>query len=412
MSVKNPELLEKIKLFSEFLSMSKVMYNLRYLGTFTEFKEIYAVERTKHKDENSSDIVARVLHHGIEENLISKENLDELLFQLIEDSLMNAFLYRLSSSAPADAEAVKNSLSLPTEITIIDNVYSDSNKDFIVCGYRIVKNINKVENVRILMIDKKPVDIFRKNESNTKVVFPTIVELDYRHQLLHVRTREVDNILNTEGKISKMSERIENTLNFIISLNTSVSYRELSSFKTSLFLLEENLLKDKRKLAYQKVDELSSEIKDFTDVITKKINPPTTEIMPEDYIRSGVLSIAATTLSDNTVGEVIGIKFRNNNEQREYAEVTIKDTGNRCISTSNLYWINLSVLLNVEKVEYLKIVPYLESGSSIVNLEFALDTANIKLLKRRDENGDTPNQHKYDDVIEFIIPFINASNKL
>lgn len=67
-------------------------------------------------------------------------------------------------------------------------------------------------------------------------------------------------------------------------------------------------------------------------------------------------------MNANELGDVIGIKFHDTqNKDGKYAEITIKDSGNKCISTSNLYWLNLSVLQNTKEVEFLKIITQVPS---------------------------------------------------
>lgn len=199
----------------------------------------------------------------------------------------------------------------------------------------------------------------------------------------------IDNLVGESEKVSTMSGRIESTLNFLSSFKPAVQYTEITNFKSSLYLLEEHLLSEKRNVAYKQLEEFENEIEDFTAKVCNKFNPPTDhEIPPREYINSGVLSDIATALEKNVLGDVVGISFRNSqSEERKYAEITIKDTGNKCISTSNLYWLNLSVLQSTKSVEFLKIVPQLESGAAIVNLEFSYDTANIRLLQRTTYDG-------------------------
>lgn len=76
---------------------------------------------------------------------------------------------------------------------------------------------------------------------------------------------------------------------------------------------------------------------------------------------------------------------------------------------SQSYWLNLPVLQNQKKVEFLKIAKRFENGLVIANLEFSLDTCNIKLLQRGDPEDRTkrkPSQEKYDDLINYIMNFL------
>ncbi len=60
-------------------------------------------------------------------------------------------------------------------------------------------------------------------------------------------------------------------------------------------------------------------------------------------------------------------------------------------------------------VEFLKIAKTFESGVVVANLEFSLDTANIRLLQRSSyDNAEhkKPTQEKYDDLISYLQYFL------
>ncbi|NWQ40394.1 hypothetical protein MLOOGBEN_06735 [Bacillus sp. EB106-08-02-XG196] len=415
MKKNNSEYLQKVLLFNQYLKKYLVADKLEYINKFPNFNQIYTSFRQEDDKADTAVIVARSLIYGLENEIISEYDLDEILFLILEDSLFNTYLFNLNSvplneAKQLDIEYLLNSWKIPREHRIINNIDAKTIRDYVICGYRIADDENGIESLRVLLLDSKIINIQQKNEETKEVVFPTIVEIDFRRQLLHIRLRDVDNIVGESEKVSTMSGRIENTLNFISSLKPDIQYSEIDNFKTSLYNLEEYLLNEKRNQAYVKLEEFDSEIEIFTNAVCEKFNPPAShEITPREYINTGVLSIIATTLNRNELGDVVGIKFRDTqSEDRKYAEITIKDTGNKCISTSNLYWLNLSVLQNTKAIEFLKIITQVESGAVVVNMEFSLDTANIRLLQRSavEESGARPSQEKYDEIIDFIKPFI------
>ncbi|MEC1155522.1 hypothetical protein [Cytobacillus horneckiae] len=414
--VKHDNLLKNLSLFHQYLKKYIVQEKLeKYIKKFPTFSEVYASYRSDSVKDDTSIIVTKTLVHGVEEGLITEYDLDELLFLIFEDSLFNSHLYKLTSSSfdyiNSDfAKSLFKSWRIPTEHRILNNINKEISKDFVICGYRVEDNLEGLESVRLLLLDSTPLEFYYKNEGNKDAIFPTIVEIDFRRKLLHIRLKDVDNIADANEKRSTMSGRIANTLNFISSFNPKIQFEEIKNFKSSLYHLEEHLLSQKRDLAYSKLEDFNKEIDIFTDKVSKKFNPPSSnEITPKEYISTGVLSIIATTLSGNDIGDVVGIRFRDTQNEKKYAEITIKDTGNMCISTSNLYWLNLSVLQSTKSVEFLKIIPQLDNGSAIVNLEFSLETANVKLHQRthlEGTDGIRPSQEKYDDVINYLMQFI------
>ncbi|MCZ0872736.1 hypothetical protein [Peribacillus sp. AS_2] len=418
--MKNPsqEMVKKILLFHPYLKKSAVQSKLNgYIKKFPNFNEIYASIRIDNKKDDTAEVIAKTLLFGIENDLLDEYDLDELLFLILEDSLFNSYLFHLNFNTDnlidkRSIEELLSSWNIPAQHKILNNINSETNKDFIICGYRIAEDAKGLDSLRILLLDSETRNTYFKNEDSKEIAFPTILEIDFRRKLLHIRLRDVDNLVGDSEKVSTMSGRIKSTLNFLSSFKPAVQYREITNFKSSLFLLEENLLSEKRNLAYKRLEEFEKEIEDFTTKVCNKFNPSTDhKILPREYINTGVLSIIATTLDKNEFGDVVGIRFRNSqNDEKKYAEITIKDTGNKCISTSNLYWLNLSVLQSTQSVEFLKIIPQLESGAAIVNLEFSYDTANIRILQRTTYDGTEgirPTQEKYDEVIDFIKPFLN-----
>lgn len=81
-----------------------------------------------------------------------------------------------------------------------------------------------------------------KNEDTRKAIYPKLVEIDFRRQLLHIRLRDVDNIVGAPEIRGTMSGRINNTLKFISTLRPALNFSNISEFKSSLYTLEEYLL--------------------------------------------------------------------------------------------------------------------------------------------------------------------------
>lgn len=418
----NTENLSKnLLLFHQYLRKNIVLDKLKNnMNRFPEFSKIYSKIKPKGSQMESSEAVVKTLVYGIKENLMSTSDLDELLFLILEDSLFNSFLFKLKGTSEiidVDINTLLKNWNIPAVNKILNNVQTkSSSKQFVICGYRKGLDGSKLESLRLLLLDSEILTYANKNEDPKKTIYPTIVEFDFRRQLLHIRLRDVDNIVNAPETRGTMSGRIENTLNFISSFKPELNFSKITNFKSSLYRLEEHLLSEKRDSAYVKLEEFNKEIDIFTETVCNKFNPPSNlAITPKDYISTGVLCIVATTLQANELGDVIGIRFRDtekkdDNERKDgnYAEITIKDSGDKCISTSNLYWLNLSVLQNAKEVEFLKIVTQVPSeGVAVANLEFSLDTANIRLLQRNKQEGAKPTQEKYDDVLDFINKFIN-----
>lgn len=416
----NTENLSKnLLLFHQYLRKNIVLDKFKNnMNKFPEFSKVYSTIKPKGSQMDSSEAVVNTLVYGIKENLISTSDLDELLFLILEDSLFNSFLFKLKGISEIKDIKISNLLNhwkIPAVNEILNNVQSKSPKDFVICGYRKALDGSKLESLRLLLLDSEILTYANKNEDPKKTIYPTIVEIDFRRQLLHIRLRDVDNIVNAPETRGTMSGRIENTLNFISSFKPALNFSKITNFKSSLYRLEEHLLSEKRDSAYGKLEEFNKEIDTFTKDVCEKFNPPSNlAITPKEYISTGVLCIVATTLQANELGDVIGIRFRDTEKKDaiekkdgKYAEITIKDSGDKCISTSNLYWLNLSVLQNAQEVEFLKIVTQVPSdGVAVANLEFSLDTANIRLLQRNKQDGAKPTQEKYDDVLDFIKKFI------
>ncbi|OEH53134.1 hypothetical protein AQ616_17800 [Oceanobacillus sp. E9] len=418
MKIKKKEYLNELLLFHPYLKKKDVNSKLQFISKYPDFNKIYTEIRENNKNANTSTIIAKTLQRGIDDSSLTIKDIDELLFLLIEDSLFNSFLYKLDNEELSSLENNgKNKLfkdwKLPNNNEILSNLnLQNQTSDFVICGYREQTNEKRIESLRILLLDTNNVKIYESEQTYKDTAFPTIVEIDFLRNLLHIRLKDVDNIINNEEKISTMSGRILNTLNFIDSFKPNITYSKFNKFRESLFKLEENLLHKKRNSAYKKLETFNKEIVQFSKEVEEKFSPPTnSEINTKEYISNGVLSVIATTLSNNEIGDIVGIKFRNNNENdsdKKYAEITINDKGFKCISTNNLYWLNLPVLLNRKKIEFLKVSKNLANGIVIANLEFVNETANVRILQKssHDNPGKKATQEKYDDFINYLNPFL------
>lgn len=410
-------LLEKLLLFYPYLKKGHTEEKLNnYIQKFHNFNKVYREIKDKNPDEDYRYVVAKTLIFGLQQEEIDEFDLDNLLFLLLEDSLFNAYLFKLKDVTRklSTAKNLLDSWKIPRDRKILNNVDKKHPHDFVICGYRAEETEGAIETLRLLLLDSKRITVRSKNSDAKEIIYPTFVEIDFRRALLHVRVRDVDNIIDESEEFSTMSGRIDNTLKFLDYFQPEIHYEKFDHFRKNLFELEEHLLKDKRNLAQEKLYTFSSEVDHFTDLVCKKFTPPKAEITPEKHIQNGVLSIIATTLNANELGDIFGIKFRNgkkDNDQK-YAEITIRDNGYKCISSNNLYWLNLPVLQNKKAIELLQIVKTLDNGTVIANLEFSLDTANIKLHQKgsKEFNGDhKPSQEKYDDFINFILDFIKKN---
>ncbi|EMN7731510.1 hypothetical protein WB980_004916 [Bacillus cereus] len=415
---------EKLTLFHPYFQKKTIQKKLKFYNIFPDFDQVYNELRQENKDkqnsnESTSDYIIKALVYGVEHKIITESDLDDILFSLLEDSLLNAYLFKLNTSSfnlkqSNFSQQLLQSWNIPKQPKILSNIDNpDPHKNFTICGYRKIEG-EQIELLRMLLLDTKILDTSYKRNESRQIIFPTIVDIDFSNELLHIRLRDVDNIVKESPEFSTMSGRIENTLNFLDHFKPRILYTPISNFKNKLFDLEERLLVNKRTMVTEKLSEFTTEIDDFTKVICKKYSVPTNnDIAPRDYISNGVMSIIASTLNDSDLGDVVGIKFRNARFEKDlnYAEIKIMDNGDKCISTNNLYWLNLPVLLKRRAIEYLKIQKTLPSGFATVHLEYSLDTANIKILqksKKKTNENKQPTQEKYDDFIKFILPIIKS----
>lgn len=412
------KILENLTYFKQFITKTGVREKLSYLKIFPEFEAFYTQIKIESSEERPAWVTTCLtLVKGIEENLLSKQNIDEILFRLIEDNLLNSFLYKIDSHSISlhdtdVAPAILEAWGAPSENKLLNNVVSqESSMKYKICGFRISTDRT---NIRLLLLDEGYVKHHPKNQDASHVVYPTLIEFDFEKNLTHIRIKDIENISSDIEDVRTVKGRVSNLLEFISKLSPSIKLSEFTNFRESLFLIEESLLVEKRDQAEQLVKNFNANIQDFTELVIKTFNPPALQdvLSPIEYISSAVLSIVSTTIKNSELGDIVGIRFRNHRDHNDlkYAEIHIVDRDFKCISSNELYWINLPVLKSERKVEHLKIGKSFESGFAIFTLDFSLDTANIRLLKRSshpdEEIQRQPSDQKYLDVVEFIYPFI------
>ncbi|MBU7318216.1 hypothetical protein [Paenibacillus oleatilyticus] len=412
------KLLENLTYFKQFITKTGVREKLSYLKIFPEFEAFYTQIKIESSEERPAWVTTCLtLVKGIEENLLSKQNIDEILFRLIEDNLLNSFLYKIDSHNISlhdidAAPAILKAWGAPSENELLNNVVSqESSMKYKICGFRISTDRT---NIRLLLLDEGYVKHQPKNQDASHVVYPTLIEFDFEKNLTHIRIKDIENISSDIEEVRTVKGRVSNLLEFISKLSPSIKLSEFTNFRESLFLIEESLLVEKRDQAEQLVKNFNNNIQDFTELVIKTFNPPASQdvLSPIEYISSAVLSIVSTTIKNSELGDIVGIRFRNHRDDSDYkyAEIHIVDRDFKCISSNELYWINLPVLKSERKVEHLKIGKSFESGFAIFTLDFSLDTANIRLLKRSshpdEEIQRQPSDQKYLDVVEFIYPFM------
>ncbi|EIQ6628677.1 hypothetical protein LVN87_000253 [Listeria monocytogenes] len=407
---------KNIVLFNPFIKIRKVQNAFKQIriqkekkllldNTFKEYNRKFRENNNKSFDYASKSLAAMVKNE-----ILTIEQIDEILFIIAEESLFNSYIYKLSSEQlKIDGKRLIN-WKLPTTNKILENIGISSNKDFKICGYRLVEDTpGTVESLRLLLIDSKILQKYDKEEDKSyNFVFPTLVEYDFRRQLLHIRTQEINNIINTDDKFKTASGRIKNTLAFIDSFKNPIKYKNISNFKEKLFNIEENLLKEVRNKVNKEIDSFKEPINVFCKSIDAKYKNKSENISTADYVKTSIQTIIAMNIDRNPLGDITGIKFRNKDtDDGSYSEISIRDKKNHCISVDNLYWLNLAVLLDVKSVEFMKLVLYKDNLTSLVNLDYSLGTGNIKLLKNTArEDGTMPSQFKYDSVLNELVKFI------
>ncbi|MNW37051.1 hypothetical protein D3C74_140820 [compost metagenome] len=409
------DVFESLMYFKPFLKQNLVQEHLRIMGKYPDFRNDYSKNRQDNENIDVIENICMTLSAGLGANKLNEEDLDELLFLLIEDRLFDSFLYKLEDTSilPADPGSIKSVLKkwgAPEQNIILKGLSQKATaENYVIAGYRI----NQSDSFRILLLDKNLITLRGKGEEPEFAVYATLVEFDFRRKLIHIRIKDVDKIENSATEIRTQEGRIERTLKFIDSLTPSVTYKEITKFRSSLFNLEEHLLQPKRAVARSRLVDFQPHISEFSRLIDSEF--PTqheNDVTTTDYISNTVLAIISSSLNLEELGDVVGIKFRNQRTEdtSSFAEVSISDKGFKCISTDKLYWSNLATLLEQRKIEFLKIGTVLPSGFVDVNLELKIKTAYIRLnlssKGQSDEGSKRPTDEKYADFIDYLLPFI------
>lgn len=409
------DVFESLMYFKPFLKHNLVQEHLRIMGKYPDFKNDYSKNRQENDNIDVVENICMTLAFGLKSSKLNESDLDELLFLLIEDRLFDSFLYKLDATSivPTDPGSIKNALSkwgAPEENVILKGLTKKATaENFVIVGYRI----NESDSFRILLLDKNLINIKEKNKEPEPAVYATLIEFDFKRELIHIRIKDVDKIESSAAEVRTQEGRIERTLKFIDSLKPTVSYKKIKNFRSSLFNLEEYVLQPKRAVALSRLIDFQPHINEFSKLIDSKF--PTEHengVTTSDYISNTVLAIISSSLNLEQLGDVVGIKFRNQRTEdtSSFAEVSISDKGFKCISTDKLYWSNLATLLEQRKIEFLKIGTVLPSGFVDVNLELKIDTAHIRLnlssKGKPDEGNKRPTDEKYADFIDYFLPFI------
>lgn len=418
----NEEIVTKLMYFYDYIGKEKVRNYLKQLGllegSFSQYEDVYREFRLVASEKEKGNfklLTSKTLAHGLEKKFITEHQLDNLLFLSIEDTLLNSYLYRLEEHN-VDLDCITDTLkewSFNQELSLLKSVSPNKKgKKFIQAAYRIYKDDGKVNSVRLLLFDEELVNLYEKNKGGKLAVYPTIVEVDFARKLIHVRVREVDKIESENEEVGTLSKRIEErTLKYISSLGLKI--KKFTNFRKSLFEIEEDILSKERAEAEIILQSFKGEIDSFVGSITSQLNVPLEKrISPKKQIEYSVLALISNTLKNNELGDIVGIKFRNIREEnsKKYSEVYISDKEYKGISTDDLYWNNLSVLIEQGRVEFLQLVKGFPSGTVIANLNFTLDTANAKILKKN-ANPDKDIHQPYADrsyleLIDYLLPFL------
>lgn len=425
--MKRRDIVDNLMYFQQYIGKEKIKKQIGLAGyatkgKFDDFEDVYRLIRAELPESKKSDsklVTCETLAFGVEQKKITETELDEILFRVLEDSLLNSYLYKIEShgivlSDSASIPDILASWSVPLKKSIVSNISKDSKGlDFIICSYRVYETDGLVETVRLLLLDKELVPLGGKNRDEVMVAYPTLIDFDFRRGLVHIRLKDVNNLETEIEEVGTMSKRVKRTLEFITSLSPEITMTNISGFKRYLYKIEEDILAEKRDLAEEKLQSFEKMIEDFVAEIAAGLEAPVNgSISASQYISYAVLSTIAATLPRNEQGDIVGIKFRStrNEGTKEYAEVHISDKGYKCISTHNPYWLNLPILQDQKKVESLKLIKKLSNGYRIAKLEFSLDTANVRLLQKNEhpdqEYHRQPTDEDYSEMIEYLVGFM------
>ncbi len=428
--MKKEEIVESLMYFQQYLGKEKIKKQLNSLGyvnknKFYDFEEIYKEVKATLPDfkQNEAKLVTcETLAFGIEKGFITETELDEVLFRVLEDSLMNAYLFKIYNHSIVlnDINAffgVLEAWGVSQDKKILSNISKDARGlNFVACSYRVYESDGKIESIRILLLDRELVLLGGKNKEQVLVAYPTLIEFDFVRNLFHIRVKDVDKLETEIEEVGQMSKRIERTLNYVHSLIPSVKLNKIKDFNKTLYLLEEDILGKKKEVVREKLKEFDEPIERFVSEIEGKLGLESTGMFDtKEYISYAVSAKIASTVNENEQGEIVGIKFINRREtdSKEYAAVQISDKGFKCISTDDVYWFNLPILEAHEKVEALKLTKEFSMGGyRVAKLEMALDTANVRMHQKNDHPDKDyhrqPTDEDYLEMIDYLNGFMDS----
>lgn len=138
---------EKLSLFHPYFQKKNNAKKLKFYNIFPDFNQVYNELRQENKgkqnsNESTSDYIIKTLVYGVEHKIITESNLDDILFSLLEDSLLNAYLFKLNTSSfnlkqSNFSQQLLQSWNIPKQPKILSNIDNpDPHKNFIICGYR------------------------------------------------------------------------------------------------------------------------------------------------------------------------------------------------------------------------------------------------------------------------------------
>ncbi|OBZ14402.1 hypothetical protein A8L34_10700 [Bacillus sp. FJAT-27264] len=426
--MKKKEISDNLMYFQQYIGKEKIKKQLRQAGytgegKFDDFDEVYMSIRSELPESLKSDskfITCEALALGVDQGKITESELDEVLFRVLEDSLLNSYLYKIEShdivlTDSGSIPGVLKNWSVSLKKSIVGNISRDAKGlDFVTCSYRLYETDGQVEAIRLLLLDKELVPLGGKNKEEVMVAYPTLIDFDFRRNLVHIRLKDVNNLETDIEEVGTMSKRIERTQKFISSLSPEIRTSSISKFGKYLYKIEEDILSEKRKLAEDKLQSFDKIIESFVEEIAAGLEAQVNgSISARQYISYAVLSTIAATLPNNEQGDVVGIKFRSTREEgtKEFAEVHISDKGYKCISTHNPYWLNLPILQGEQKVESMKLIKKLSDGYRIAKFEFSLETANVRLLQKNEHPDKDyhrqPTDADYSEMIEYLVGFMD-----
>ena len=395
----NQEIYNQLKYFQRYLRKGNV--EKRLSGDLTKK---FQTEYKKYFEQDKDDkyIVVKALSHMFQNGLIKKDMMEDILINILEDSLFNTFCYTIEDERIFRKSQRFQDWKLPNEMDFLGQVNSGyKNDDFIICGFNALDtDEGYLEYIRLFLIDKNSISIQSSRRGiDADEVFPTIIDINFKQGLLLIRTQEIENIANQDPKISTMSGRLENTLDFINKIPNFINFSQIRGFEKTMFKIEESILKEKREKAEKLAKEVKNDISLLTNVVDSKFPSERQSIKTFDFIETAVKTVIANSISNSTENVITTLRFKN-----ETSEISIDSENSNCISANSIYWVNLAVLLEVSEVTYLKLSLYLEKKGSIVTLSTTHGTAHVKVLKRT--LGEMPNQDRFNRVIEYIFSFM------